>query len=576
MKQTLTCLLLGSTLLLALHSCQDAQADDNNGNSPFEYREIYLPEGIEDTRTFHLNNLNNDWGIWGHNLDVVLPARPSETIYAKQNSNTIHDQFCFSSDYLYRYIENYISDNFSATRTSRFAILPNDNSWVCLCHKCRELGNTQGNAAPAVFHMIRRLAERFPHHHFFTSWYQTTRHLPDDTLPANAGVLISAMDYPPAAVSTPQEEEFEKLLANWSRKTNKMYIWDYINNFDDYITPYPVFEMMQRRLQLYARNNVKGIFLNGSGTDYSTLSDIKTYILSTLLQNPDTLWRPLLRTYCEENYPVTGQAIRQFIIEQEDYVLQKGKPLPMYDGIDKALKTYLPEEAFNTLCDQLETLRSQTRSGEKKAVDKLADALQFTRLELMRLRGNIDNDPTEALRRLNRLNDDKIEIYNESCWTIDYYVRDYTTMYRHAEEMKDKNLLRGVKLIPRTPLDSDYDDITILTDGLLGLPSNYHCGQMISSADPVLNIVIPYQPGMKRLRVCLTRNPAYHIALPQQVQLSCRGVEIGKTIPRPDIDRAGHSFVEFELPPNLKGELLLTLVRNPEVRTMAIDEIEAY
>lgn len=570
----LTMRLLCGVAVVLCCCCTRAQAYNPEG--PFEYREIYLPKSSpREDDSLKLNNVDKDWAIWGHNLGSILPEKPSQTIYAKRNGNSTHSQFCFMSNHLFDYIVEYIRFNVGNERQHRFAILPNDNGTVCMCSKCRDAGNTEKDASPAVFHMIRRLAERFPSHEFYTSYYNTTRSLPAEPLPSNAGVLVSAMDYPPSPVATAQEQKFEALLSSWAPLTDKIYVWDYVNNFDDYFTPYPVFTTMQRHLQLYARTGVKGVFLNGSGTDYSSMSRVKRYVLAEMMKNPDVDWRPLVESVCRQVYPVAGEAIARFMLLQEDYALQQAKPLPLYEGVDAAVRTYLPEEAFVAFYDELGMLKRTASGNERRELEKLYRALTLTRLELKRLHGDTEGCQ-QMLDMLKELDAADIEVYNEAAWTIDRYVFDYEFLCRHAGQQEGTNLLRGVKLVPLTALDDDYSDISVVTDGMLGLPSNYHCGHLISSADPALKIAIPNVKGMKRVRVCLSRNKAYHIAFPLKVSLTVGGVNVGNVVPKPLAEHKGFAFVEFQLPAGADGKAVLTIVRDPEERTMAIDEIEAF
>ena len=61
---------LFSALLMVCFSSSCGTAQE----SPFEYKEIYLPEKDSDNaKDLGLNNLASDWGIWGHNLHHVLP-----------------------------------------------------------------------------------------------------------------------------------------------------------------------------------------------------------------------------------------------------------------------------------------------------------------------------------------------------------------------------------------------------------------------------------------------------------------------------------------------------------------------
>lgn len=571
-KRSMRCILLLSALILV--GC--TKVYQPTGSSPFEYREVHLPElSSKEYVPLSLNSIDRDWGIWGHNLSVVLPDRPSSTIYAKRGNSVYSEQFCFSSDVLYKYISQYIKANFDNDTPMRFAILPNDNSVVCQCKKCKELGNTESDASGAVYNMLDRLTGQFPKHIFFTSYYRTTCSLPHSPLPSNAGVLISAINFPLNAGHTPAEDEFMSVLNQWSDYTDRIYVWDYINNFDDYFTPFPIFNIFQHRLQLYAKAGVKGIFMNGSGHDYSIFYRLKIHIMSLLLSNPDADWRPLLREFCRERYPVTGDVICDFVVKQENMVANLKEALPLYEGVSVAVKTYLPIKEFVTFHNKLLSLLPETSGKEHKSIEKICRAMMLTHLELNRMA--VDTTGClQMLQELENLSDYDIIAYSEAGGTIDSYVNDYRYMLKRANETDGKNLLKGVKLESLTPLDLEYNDISILTDGLLGLPSCYHCGQMLSSATPSLRISIPYVQGMTRLRVNMTKNSIFHISLPLRVVLTADGRELGSVVPSIASSNLQRAVAEFDIPAGTKGKLMLVVYRDIEDRTMALDEIEGF
>ena len=551
-----------------------AQVQPYTGSSPFEYREIHLPALPEEEAPKYMNSIDLDWGIWGHNLSVVLPDKPSPSVFAKDGITVNKEQFCFSSDALYKYIREYIRDNYGSEPTMRFAILPNDNSIVCTCESCLECGNTEHDCSGAVHHLLERLCAEFPHHIFFTSHYRTTSKVPAKPLPENAGVLVSAIDFPLSSVHKEEEDEFTALLDKWSGLTRHLYVWDYINNFDDYFTPYPIFDVTRHRLQLYVKHGVNGVFLNGSGYEYSTLYKLKTHVLAALLEDPDTRWRPLLKSLCREKYPVTGDVICNFVTLQEDLATERGLSLPLYEGVPVAMKTYLPAKDFVQFHEDLLRLLPSAKGQEFEDVQKMSRAMMLTRLELKRISGDTF-DCDDMLKGLEESKRQGVIAYSVSGGSTASYLSEYRFMLEHFEEMFGRDLLKGVRLTPLTALDEDYSDITLLTDGLLGLPSNYHCGQLISSAKPALRISIPYRDGMRRLRVYMTRNVIYHIAFPESLTLTAGDRKLGTVVPTPIPGNLQRAVAEFDVSTVSKGTLVLTVTRDLEERTMAVDEIEA-
>lgn len=566
---------LMTLLQLALfYSCSNANAQKETPGAAFEYRDVYLPDyNKEANDKLGLNTIDEDWGLWGHNLGDILPETVSREIYSEVKGEINDDQFCFSSEKLFGYIKEYIDNKYLFEDNKRFAILPNDNAIVCLCEECKRAGNTPGDASPAVFNMIEKLAKKYPDHQFFTSYYSTTKGLPTRDMPSNVGVLVSAMDYPLSAVETSQEKNFLNLLEQWKGKTDKIYIWDYIQNFDDYFTPVPIFTIMQRRLKNYRNLGVDGVFLNGSAPDYSTFSKLHKAVLAKMLVDPDLDWQELLRTYAKEFYPVAGDDIADFIIAQEEMIASNGKKIPLYEGVEKAIDIYLPAEKFVDFYNKIVEHKRVAGEEERAELENMTDAMAFTFLELKRINHMLTG--TEKLKeRLGRLKSQGIEAYNEGCWSIDKYLSGYNFMEQNAAAVEGSNLLKGVKLNPLTPLDEDYPDITILTDGQLGIPSNYHNGNLISSADPVLKIAVPRVSGMKKLKVWMVYNPGFKITLPSEVFLTVGGLKQPAKIPVKPDGNSGHTYLEFDIPAS--GDIVLNLTKDPEGKTMALDEIEAF
>lgn len=212
------------------------------GRFVFEYRGIYSPTNSDPDymAIAASHNVDFDWGLWGHNLPRVVGESADERVYALHDGTHDHSQFCFSSEQLYDRIVAYVLDNYgegtapTVSQTgaeeqtgTRFCIMPNDNAVVCQCEECRKAGNDSQSATPAVARLLRRLAERFPHHSFFTTAYLTTRQAPQGSLPENTGVIISAIDLPLRYGTTQTEawREFAAQVNAWKKVVRRVYVW---------------------------------------------------------------------------------------------------------------------------------------------------------------------------------------------------------------------------------------------------------------------------------------------------------------------------------------------------------------
>ncbi|MBT9871239.1 DUF4838 domain-containing protein [Bacteroides salyersiae] len=566
--------------------------NDTCGSFAFKYQSIYSPTGLHPDYPgiTGLDNFDESWGIWGHNLGKVL-GKDLDEFYATIDKKKYEEQLCFSSDAIYRRIENYIIDNYGEKKTTRFVIAPNDDPSACMCPACKALGNTSGNATPAVTQLITRLAKRFPHHLFFTTSYLSTRQVPAMELPSNVGVLISAIELPLRLVNKKhtQEKQFIQSLKQWKNVTKQIYVWDYINNFDDYLTPFPILRIARDRLAFFRENGVSGVFFNGSGYDYSSFDDIKTFALSALLINPKLSVEELIGKYTVQAYPRSQKLLTSYYCNLENRI-QPGKRLHMYAGVQEAEKAFLPAAEFVKFYNELSTLTDEAKGDERKKLHMLRTALSFTRLELGRIHNftpygyacrkgeKIETIP-ETGDWLNRLNEHEafpeMRYYNEASDGIDNYCEEWEQYI--AQPMSSPNLLLGEKLTAGSKLDENYTDLSVLTDGTRGLPGSYHFGWFISSSgDLILNLPKKAADRTGKLCIRFLNLPRHRIYTPQSIELLKDG-EFYKKFPRlPGNTGEKGEITESCLPVELKSNQQLTLrIKRADKKKaqIAIDEI---
>lgn len=355
-----------------------------------EYHGLYTPSNTKDVQEdMHTNHPDYDWGVWGHNLTKVIQDKLTNDMYATIDGKRTTEQLCFSSTALYDAVREYILDQYgrgSTTYSERITIMPMDNNLACMCERCRKKGNTPGNATPAVTYFITKLAKEFPHHQFFTSAYNTTKQAPTTALPQNVGVFISSIQLPVQVDFSESKgyEEFMSMAEAWKQKCNRIYIWDYERNFDDYLSPFPCLLAMQSRLQLYSKLGVKGVFFNGSGDDYSAFDDMQTNVLAQLMDNPSLDVQEAAASYFQQNYPITAPILTEYYWGLEKRVKESNCELPLYGSMPEMCQAYLDPNAFVQFRKKLDTASKQTMGDERKRLNALLTGLAYTQLEMYR------------------------------------------------------------------------------------------------------------------------------------------------------------------------------------------------
>ena len=546
---------------------------DTCGTFAFDYQSIYSPAGLNSdyTGVMGLNNFDDSWGIWGHNLRKVLGDN-TDKVYATIHGKTDDSQLCFSSPEMYTQIEDYIVNNFGEKGNSRFVIAPDDNPYACTCASCTALGNTEKNATPAVTELVLRLAQRFPKHFFFTTSYLSTQQATDKQLPANAGVMVSAIDFPLRRIDSKdaQEKKFTQQLENWKKVTKNIYIWDYINNFDDYLTPFPILKIAQQRLQFFKKNGASGIFFNGSGYSYSSFDEMRTFVLSALLINPEQAVNDLIRNYFNQEYPVSKKWLSDYYIDLENST-QSGKKLGLYAGIRESEGTYLNPEKFIKFYDEMGDFVSDAKGKERKKLHELQTALSFTRLEMGRdhsydaygyakRNGKEIQTVPQARKWVNQLKEHKafsgMEYYNESANEIDYYIKEWE-QYILASDIK-KDLFLGIT--PSSTPKTNKNSLKRLTDGTHGLPDNYHCGWIIFPQEEcTIDLPVKGINESGTVYISFLNLPRHRIYAPQQIEVSRDGASYKKINLSPDDSVEKGEMVKAVVPVDLNGTELLSI-----------------
>ncbi|WP_435800382.1 DUF4838 domain-containing protein [Polaribacter sp.] len=470
----------------------------------FEYREPYFLANFEpEFRAWNKTNyLELEWGIWGHNLPKILKKyNLPQTVYAKVGNRRIEKQFCFTSDSLFKYVNEkvkraYKSDNF----LKKYMILPNDNNIVCTCGTCKAVGNSTTDAAPAVFTFLNKLAKDNKKLSFFTTAYITVKEIPRFDPEPNVGIFYStiAIQKGIPIENSKYFKKFENDIKRWRAYLNNIYIWDYTVNFDNYFDIYPIIKVTQSNLKLYEKLGVKGVFLHGSAYNYSTFQDLKTTLFAKLLWNPDINVDKEINDYFHNRFPkkLANVLTNYYIFIDNSFITGKTE-LGIYSGIHETVKKYLDPKVFFDFYNEFDT-HTETNKFDKEYL-KIATALTFLKLEIMRDYGlgvygfanlNTNNEiivKDEAGALLSKLaaysRSADLKTYNEVNYKIDDYINSWRkTIYKYH---KRKHYFYKKPFEVLSKLDEGYTNIAVLNDGAFGL-NDYNTNWHISSIDDLI------------------------------------------------------------------------------------------
>ena len=510
-------------------------------NNSFEYREPYFPDNFskEFRRWNSTQTLEDEWALWGHNIGKVIRITPA--MLAKVKGKVYEDQLCFSSPEmeaaLKKYIKKQISEN---PKLNKFMIMPNDDATVCQCDRCTALGNTKTNASPAVFSLLNKLANNYPEQHFFSTVYISTQQPPKFKLERNAGVMISTMAFPKGiAIDLSDKKDVVKnTFDGWKKVTDKIYLWDYAINFDNYFEIYPTVTIAQKNLQLYKSWGVTGVFMQGSEDSYSSFSDLKCYLYAQLLQDVNMNVNRETAIFFKSKYPEAISALlTDYYTEAEKISAQSVKTMDIYGGMSAAKNKYLNDSDFDSFYARLIKATEEMSADEIKEIQPLLLSLTFQKLEILRTSPNIGDtgyatvtsegkaelkkEITPLLERLKQLQAATgIDVYNESGFTLKDYIQYWE---KEILGVSYQNMLFGKKIKVLSKLDEDYPDSRMLTDGAVGFNDYYNNWLLVTGDALSVEIDAAEVKGSNAIEMNFLNDVKHKIYLPQRVEVIIDG-----------------------------------------------------
>ncbi len=207
------------------------------------------------------------------------------------------------------------------------SLTQDDNNNYCTCEKCAALDAANHSQAGTMLTFVNSIADTvkaagYDNVALDTFAYQYTRTPPTDVTPRD-NVIIRlcsieccfghTLDDPDCS----ENAAFMKDLKQWNTLCDRVYIWDYVNNYSETFLPFADFQVLQRNVQVFYENGAKGLYEEGNyymNSCNGEFYELRSYLLSKLMQNPylDN-YDELMTEYLVHVYGPGGTYLKQFI-----------------------------------------------------------------------------------------------------------------------------------------------------------------------------------------------------------------------------------------------------------------------
>lgn len=236
----------------------------------------------------------------------------------RQKNNT---QLCLSNKEIIKICVNELKQRIEARPdVNIFSLSQNDNVNYCRCEQCNKFLEQGHNMTDLMLRFVNCVADsiaiEYPDKYIIMSAYQYTRKPPRTESPRR-NVIVALCDieccfvHPLSKCS--YNIDFIKDLEGWSNIADHIYITDYVSDFNQYMAPFPNFDVLQSNIRLFRKYKVDYVYEMGAYNSlFSDFDALRAYLISNLLWDPDTNTEILIDEFMNDYYGEAGPYIHQY------------------------------------------------------------------------------------------------------------------------------------------------------------------------------------------------------------------------------------------------------------------------
>ena len=218
------------------------------------------------------------------------------------------------------------------------SVSQNDWGGRCQCPACRALEEREGSPSGPLLYFVNAVAaeleKEFPDLLVETLAYQYTRKPPKTIRPRhNVVVRLCSIEcsYAQPLETGKQNRSFRNDINAWSAVAPKLYIWNYVTNFHNYILPHPNLRVLGPNIRTFVQHHAIGLFEQGdAGCAVGDFVRLRAWLLAHLMWNPDADESALIDTFLAGYYGPAAPYLRRYLDTLHDAAEASGVYLRCY------------------------------------------------------------------------------------------------------------------------------------------------------------------------------------------------------------------------------------------------------
>ena len=343
----------------------------------FTYREVYyrdvFDEGFMDWHKLHCHGeigKSNEWGFWCHSFGTLVPVseygKTNPEYYGFYNDKrNPGSQLCLTNPDVYEIlVANLKKEIDKKPGPTYWSVSQDDHYNHCRCPECLKLNEAAGSPMGSLLTFVNKVASEFPDKTISTLAYQYSRKPPKGITPnKNVNIMLCNIESLRHVTIEKGDSAFCSDMIGWGKLTNNIILWDYVIQFSNLLAPFPNLRILQPNVQLMKNNNVTAVFEQGNRDVGGEMAELRAYMLSKLLWNPDLNMDELINDFLNGYYGNASGFIKEYIDLVHNSMEQTNAVLDIFSGPVRAKETFLSK-------DLLKKYQSIFEKAESSVADK--------------------------------------------------------------------------------------------------------------------------------------------------------------------------------------------------------------
>lgn len=242
-------------------------------------------------------------------------------INGKRTNLTVHGQLCLTNPDVLKIataqVMKWIEEDPSVPIID---VSQNDGEGACECDKCMAVVKEEGSQHGPILRFVNAIADevakKYPDKWVETLSYAYSTKPPAITRPrknviirlCHAGCYFHGFEQCGLGASLADH------LSEWSKVTDKIFIWHYATNFAHYIAPCQNLSALPADIRYYASHNVRGLMVQcdyeSSGGD---MAELRQYLAAQMMWDPSLDSREITREFCRGYYGAASVDVLGYI-----------------------------------------------------------------------------------------------------------------------------------------------------------------------------------------------------------------------------------------------------------------------